>query len=108
MYGGTEILLYKNFQLLFHENLDFVRANACKNWDKSIKYKLFCPQKVIRLAGWHFSYVLDDAGLIKKLRSYADATTSKIKTPNFTEARLSGVFPDCYTKDFDLFNAHLP
>ncbi len=63
---------------------------------------------MIRLAGWHFSYVLDDAGVIKKLRSFADSTTSKIKTPNFTEVRLSGVLQNCYPKDFDLFNAHLP
>lgn len=63
---------------------------------------------MIRLAGWHFSYVLNDAGLIKKLRSYADAKTSKIKTPNFTEARLSGVLEGCYTKDFDLLKANLP
>jgi hypothetical protein len=64
--------------------------------------RVTCPHKLIRLSGWHFSYVLSDAGILKKFRASADSVTSKVKIMNFTAARLHGVFPECYTKDFGL------
>jgi hypothetical protein len=89
---------------MFDLELARVRRQKCNTDKRNVvaKERVNCPHRIIRLAGWHFSYVLTDAGILKKIRASADFTTSKITIMNFTEYRMGGVYPDSYTKDFGL------
>ena len=95
---------------MFSLKLSTVRRKTCNSDKRKVDAmeRLVCPHKIIRLAGWHFTYVLSDAGILKKIRASADSETSKKSISNFTSARWDGVFRGCYTKDFGLFQANLP
>ena len=99
---------------MFSLKLSTVRRKTCNSDKRKVDAmeRLVCPHKIIRLAGWHFSYVLSDAGIQKKIRASADNADSEISKKsisNFTSARWGGVFGGgFYTKDFGLFQANLP
>lgn len=61
---------------------------------------LTCSAELIRKAGWHFSSVLSDQELLRKMRSIAESFGTDRVVTNFTEFRLSKPEKNAYLKDF--------
>jgi len=88
-YGNTRILLFKNIRDKFKGIISYVRprsyiVNSYLTSDLNILF-FFKNIQFISLGGWHFSYVLSDQGLLKKLRNSADSPNARKVISNFTE-----------------------
>ena len=70
---------------------------------------LSCPgQDIIPMAGWHFSYIMDDEKLLRKMRSYADSPGTNLTISDFKEQRSRGTAPNAYNKHLPFLEADLP
>lgn len=76
---GTKITTYKVVRDRFkNELIPLKRGNGCETNPKNfLGYNpiVNCRCPIIRHAGWHLTYIMDDASLLKKVRSFADGRT---------------------------------
>lgn len=88
---GTKFTTYKVLRVRFESIfIRLKRGMGCYDDLSSFKHKYepllqcYCP--VLRNAGWHFTYVMNDVDMLKKLRSFADGS-SNYPAPDFKRVR---------------------
>ena len=108
---GTKITTYKIQREQFKNELILLKKGFdCKDGINSrLNYDplLNCICPVLRNAGWHFSSLLNDADLLKKMRSNTGAKIDNT-IPNFEAQRSVSSTPLMYLQDFELKDAGLP
>lgn len=67
-----------------------------------------CKGPLFRNAGWHFSYILSNEDLQRKLRAYADTNSTLQNITNFTALRQFSFPPNASLTDLNLFNGEFP
>ena len=89
---GTKLTTYKVLRDRFkNELIRLKRGHGCDGkFPKGMFYNplTMCICPIIRHAGWHLSYAVNDADLLKKVRSFADGRPDATIT-NYTKHRSS-------------------
>ena len=72
------------------------------------KKKLECSGVLIERAGWHFTYILNEENLNKKIKSSADSAKNFVKIKNITEEKSGAVCPGAHNTFVTIENGNLP
>ena len=108
MYNAAKMLTFKTLQEKFNGDLSSVRGAGC-NTDVASRFNnrpVVCNEQLIEKAGWHFTYVLNKADLIKKLTQVVEGTFGKtsMSDKEFYSKKSSIVAPNSYHKIVDINN----
>ncbi len=99
-----KLTTYKVLRLRFNtELIPLRRGYGCKDDPISrMSYDplITCDCPVLTGAGWHFSYVMNDDDLLKKVRSIADTLPDTI-IPDYVAQRTVSPSPLGYLMDLD-------
>jgi hypothetical protein len=88
-YNGIKVLTFNTLTNDFRGELHLIKHGRGCNSDlpsNANNITIHCNQQLLRKAGWHFSYVLNDTDLFKKMQTYAHGDPN-FKIKNFTSFR---------------------
>lgn len=104
-YNGIKITTLQNLSDDFSGSLSKIKSSGC-NMDLSSRQvylnakgdmsTISCKSQLIRKAGWHFTYILNDEGLFNKLKGSADCDGSEPIIKSYNNLRSKYIAPNSF------------
>lgn len=115
-YKGAKIIKFAHLVANFHGDLTQLRNGVGCNTDISARkidsgeyITVKCSEQLIQKAGWHFTYILDDTKLSKKINGVADNPGINYKIEDYNIYRHTAIAPNSFWKYIAIENeAYLP
>ena len=108
-YKGAKIIKFGYLAMNFQGDLTHLRNGVGCNTDISSRridsgeyITVECSEQLIRKAGWHFTYILDDKKLLKKINAVADNPGINYKIKDFNIYRHTTIAPNSFWKHIDI------
>ena len=108
-YAGTKFITFEKLKATFAGDVvELRKSTGCKT-DLASRFigsdpLTYCDQFVIEQAGWHFSYVLDDLHLQRKVRSRTD----QLSISDYQYFKSDGQAIHGYLRNYGLYQLSLP